>query len=112
MSAQEITDDQFETEVLRSELPVLVEWWATWCGPCRQVAPILERIAEERAGRLRVVRIDQDANPVRSAAHRVMGVPTMILFRDGEPVLQLVGARSKAALEREIDQALAAYAPA
>ena len=106
MTLQQITDADFEREVLASDVPVLVEWWATWCGPCRQVAPVLERIAAERAGDLRVVKIDQDANPVRSAEHRVLGVPTMILFRDGHPVLQMSGARTKAAIERAVDDAL------
>ncbi len=106
MMLQEITDADFEHEVLASEAPVLVEWWATWCGPCRQVGPVLERIADERAGSLRVVKMDQDANPLQSAAHRVMGVPTMILFRDGAPILQMTGARTKAAIERAIDAAL------
>lgn len=107
MSVQEITDAEFESEVIGSDVPVLVEWWASWCPPCVQVAPILQRLAEERDGALRVVKINQDQNPLRSAEHRIMGVPTMILFRAGEPVLQLVGARSKAAMEREIDQVLA-----
>jgi thioredoxin 1 len=107
MTVQEITDDQFASEVLASEEPVLVEWWAAWCPPCRQVGPILERLAEERTGSLRVVKVNQDENPLRASEHRVLGLPTMILFRGGEPVLQLVGARSKAAMEREIDQALA-----
>lgn len=107
MSVQEITDAEFESEVIGSAVPVLVEWWASWCPPCVQVAPILQRLAEERDGALRVVKINQDENPLRSAEHRIMGVPTMILFRGGEPVLQLVGARSKAAMEREIDQVLA-----
>lgn len=107
MSVQEITDAEFESEVIGSDVPVLVEWWASWCPPCVQVAPILQRLAEERDGALRVVKINQDENPLRSAEHRIMGVPTMILFRGGEPVLQLVGARSKAAMEQEIDQVLA-----
>lgn len=107
MSVREITDAEFESEVIGSAVPVLVEWWASWCPPCVQVAPILQRLAEERDGALRVVKINQDENPLRSAEHRIMGVPTMILFRGGEPVLQLVGARSKAAMEREIDQVLA-----
>ena len=106
MTIQQTTDADFADDVLGSDVPVLVEWWATWCGPCRQLAPVLESIAAEREDSLRVVKIDQDANPVQSAAHRVMGVPTMTLFRDGEPVLELRGARTKASIERALADAL------
>ena len=101
-----LTKENFAQEVLQSDKPVLVDFWATWCGPCRQLAPVLESIAAEREDSLRVVKIDQDANPVQSAAHRVMGVPTMTLFRDGEPVLELRGARTKASIERALADAL------
>ncbi|GAA4085830.1 thioredoxin [Nocardioides kongjuensis] len=107
MTLQEITDADFETEVLASDQPVLVEFWAQWCGPCHQVAPALARIADERAGALRVVKLNSDENPVTSARYRVMGLPTMIVFRGGVPVHELRGARPKAALDREIDHALA-----
>lgn len=106
MSLQEITDADFAAEVLTSHVPVLVEWWAEWCGPCRQLAPVLEKLDEERGESLRVVRINQDQQPLRAAEHRVLGLPTMILFRDGAPVLQLAGARTKASIERSIDAAL------
>ncbi|MFJ2758325.1 thioredoxin [Nocardioides sp. NPDC087217] len=104
---EDITDGRFAEDVLMSETPVLVEIWAEWCPPCRQLAPILEQIAEERAGSLRVVKLNQDENPATSADYRVMAVPTMLLFRGGELVLQLVGARPKSHLDREIDKALA-----
>lgn len=103
----EITDADFATEVLGSEVPVLVEFWAQWCGPCHQIAPTLAKIAEERVGALRVVKVNSDENPVISAQYRVMGLPTMIVFRGGEPVHELRGARPKAALDRELDHALA-----
>ncbi|WGX97255.1 co-chaperone YbbN [Nocardioides sp. L-11A] len=106
MTVQEITDADFATEVLTSGVPVLVEWWAQWCGPCRQLAPVLERLDEERGETLRVVRINQDEQPLRAAEHRVLGLPAMILFRDGQPLLQLAGARTKATLDRAIDAAL------
>lgn len=106
MSLQEITDADFATEVLTSDVPVLVEWWAQWCGQCRQLAPVLERLDEERGEALRVVRINQDEQPLRAAEHRVLGLPAMILFRDGQPLLQLAGARTKASLDRAIDAAL------
>ncbi|MBU2695196.1 thioredoxin [Pimelobacter sp. 30-1] len=103
----EITDADFASEVLGSDVPVLVEFWAQWCGPCHQVAPALVRIAEEREGALRVVKVNSDENPITSAQYRVMGLPTMIVFRGGQPVHELRGARPKAALDRELDQALA-----
>lgn len=104
---EDITDAGFAEDVLMSETPVLVEIWAEWCPPCRQLAPILEQIAAERTGSLRVVKLNQDENPATSADYRVMAVPTMLLFRGGEPVLQMVGARPKSHLDHEIDKALA-----
>jgi thioredoxin 1 len=107
MTVQEITDDQFPGEVLGSDVPVLVEFWAPWCGPCRQLAPILEQLADERAGSLKVVRINQDEYPVISSAHRVMAVPTMLVFDRGEAVGQMVGARPKSRIAEELDRVLA-----
>jgi thioredoxin 1 len=107
MTLQEITDADFETEVLSADIPVLVEFWAQWCGPCHQIAPALAKIADERAGALRVVKVNSDENPITSSRYRVMGLPTMLVFRDGVPVHELRGARPKAALDRELDHALA-----
>jgi len=106
-AVREISDAEFETEVLASDLPVLVEFWAQWCGPCHQLAPIVEKIAEERTATVRVVKINSDENPLVSARYRVLGLPTMLLFDGGEPVLQLTGARPKSAIERELDKVLA-----
>ena len=106
----EITDDQFESEVLASEVPVLVEFWAPWCGPCHQLAPVLAQIAEERSGELRVVKINQDENPLISSDYRVLALPTMLVFDRGEPIAQLVGARAKSAIVRELDRVLPASA--
>ena len=106
MSLQEITDADFAAEVLTSDVPVLVEWWAEWCGPCRQLAPVLEKLDEERGESLRVVRINQDQQPLRAAEHRVLGLPTMILFRDVGPVLQLAGAGTTDSIVRSNDAAL------
>jgi thioredoxin 1 len=103
----DITDDEFDAEVLGSGLPVLVEFWAPWCGPCRQVAPVVEQLAEERADSLRVVKINQDENPLASARYRVLGLPTLLVFDRGEPVAQIIGARPKSAIARELDKVLA-----
>ena len=106
MSVQTITDAAFEAEVLRSAGAVLVEFGANWCPPCRQIEPVLERIGEERAGVLRVVSMNVDEQPATSAAYGVTGLPTLIMFRDGVPVLHLVGARPRSVLEAEVDRAL------
>ena len=103
----EITDAEFETEVLASDVPVQVEFWAPWCGPCHQLAPVLAALADERAGAMRVVKINQDENPLVSARYRVLALPTMLLFDGGEPIAQLVGARPKSAIVRELDRVLA-----
>ncbi|MEV6108909.1 thioredoxin [Streptomyces sp. NPDC051940] len=101
-----VTDDTFAAEVLASELPVLVDFTADWCPPCRQIAPVLESLAEEEAGRLRFVTLDVDRNPGTQAAYGVLSMPTLMLFRGGEPVMQLVGARPKLRLRKELEDAL------
>jgi thioredoxin 1 len=101
-----VTDDSFAQDVLANERPVLVDFWATWCGPCRMVAPVLEEIANEKADQLTVAKIDIDANPDTAGKFRVFSIPTMILFKAGEPVKRIVGAKSKAALLRELSEEL------
>jgi thioredoxin len=97
-----VTDDSFAQDVLANERPVLVDFWATWCSPCRMVAPVLEEIAAEKADALTVAKIDIDANPGTARDFQVISIPTMILFKGGEPVKRIVGAKSKAALLREL----------
>ncbi len=97
-----VSDDSFADDVLGSNAPVLVDFWAAWCGPCKMVAPVLEEIATEKAGRLRVVKLDVEANPVTAQEFGVVSIPTMILFKDGKPVKRIVGAKGKAALLREL----------
>jgi thioredoxin 1 len=97
-----VSDASFSQDVLSSSTPVLVDFWATWCGPCRMVAPVLEEIASEKAGQLTVAKLDVDANPDTARDFQVVSIPTMILFKDGQPVKRIVGAKGKAALLREL----------
>lgn len=97
-----VTDDSFAQDVLSSSTPVLVDFWATWCGPCKMIAPVLEEIASEKADELKVVKLDVDANPGTARDFQVVSIPTLILFKDGQPVKRIVGAKGKAALLREI----------
>jgi thioredoxin 1 len=97
-----VTDADFAEVVLRSEVPVLVEFWAPWCGPCLMMAPVLEQIAAEHAGRLRVVSVNADENPVTILRRAVLAMPTLQLYVAGELVVQIVGARSKSKLLREL----------
>lgn len=98
----EVSDASFSTEVLSSSKPVLVDFWATWCGPCKMVAPVLEEIAAEHADQLTVAKLDVDANPDTARDFQVVSIPTLILFKDGQPVKRIVGAKGKAALLREL----------
>jgi thioredoxin 1 len=97
-----VTEATFEQEVLKSETPVLVDFWAEWCGPCHAVSPVLERIAEERKDELKLVKVNIDEEQSLSLRYGVMSIPTMILFKDGEPAAAAVGAQPKSALERSL----------
>lgn len=100
----EVSDAQFESEVKKSGTPVLVDFWAPWCGPCRALAPIIEEIATDYTGKLKVVKVNTDENLETAQAYRISGIPTLIVFKDGEPVEQLVGNHKKSTLTEVIDK--------
>jgi thioredoxin len=103
-----VTDDQgFERAVLKAELPVLVDFWAPWCGPCRMVAPVVEQLAGEYAGRLRTVKVNVDDSPAVAGRYGIQSIPTLVLFRQGKEVRRLIGVRPKAELEKVIQQEVA-----
>ena len=98
----DVTEATFEDEVLNSETPVLVDFWAEWCGPCHAIAPVLEKIAEERKDDLKLVKVNIDMEQALSIKYGVMSIPTMILFKNGEPAASAIGAQPKASLERSL----------
>ncbi|GAA1350125.1 thioredoxin [Streptomyces beijiangensis] len=97
-----ITDAEFADEVLASDVPVLVDFTAAWCGPCRMLSPVLDRIAEEAGGRLKIVKLDVDTSPATPAAYGVLSMPTLMVFQNGEPVKSMVGARPQRKLVQEL----------
>ena len=103
----EVTDNNFQAEVIESDVPVLVDFWAPWCGPCRMVAPVVEEIAKEREGELKVVKMNTDENQQTALAFNIMSIPTLILFRNGQPAKTVIGAYPKRRLEAELEPALA-----
>jgi len=102
----QVTDDNFEAEVLNSDLPVLVDFWAVWCGPCKAISPIVDEVAAAHEGKLKVVKMDVDSSPQTPAKFFIRSIPTLILFKGGNVVDQLVGAVSKPKLEQFVSKAL------
>ncbi|MBW1598820.1 thioredoxin [Streptomyces sp. JJ38] len=107
MATLTVTDADFEQVVLKSDKPVLVDFWAAWCGPCRQIAPSLEAISEEHAEKITVVKLNIDENPETAAKYGIMSIPTMNVYQGGAVAQTIVGAKPKAALERELANFLA-----
>ena len=102
-----VTDQDFKTTVLGSKTPVLVDFWAAWCGPCRMIAPFVEEIAKDYAGKAIVAKMDTDANPQTPMQYGIMGIPTLIIFKNGLEVDRIVGAVPKAAIAKKLDAVLA-----
>jgi len=102
----EVNDSSFDQMVLQSKTPVLVDFWAAWCGPCRMVAPIVEELAGEYAGKVTVVKLNVDENPKTASQYGVMSIPTLLVFKDGAPVSNIVGFRPKVELKRNLDDVL------
>lgn len=101
-----LTADNFDDEVLKSDKPVLVDFWAAWCGPCRMVSPIIDELAADYAGKIKVGKVNVDEQRSIAERYRIMSIPTIYLFKDGQPVDKIIGARPKADFERFIQQAL------
>lgn len=100
--ANEVTDSTFKTEVLEADKPVLVDFWAPWCGPCRMVSPIVDQIGQEQADKLKVVKVNTDDNMQTAATYGITSIPALYVFKDGEVAKTIVGARPKPALEQEL----------
>jgi len=104
LAALEVTDDSFSNEVLNSELPVLVDFWAEWCGPCKMVSPIVDELSNEYNGKVKVAKLDVDSNPQTATNYGIRGIPTLLMFKDGAAVDQIVGAVPKNHIAERLDK--------
>jgi len=104
LAALEVTDDTFSNEVLNSELPVLVDFWAEWCGPCKMVSPIVEELSNDYNGKVKVTKLDVDSNPQTATNYGIRGIPTLLMFKDGSAVDQIVGAVPKQDIAKRLDK--------
>ncbi len=101
-----VNDKNFEKMVLQAEKPVLIDFWATWCRPCQMIAPIVDELADEYEGKVNFVKLDVDQNPQTAAKYSIMSIPTLLIFKNGEPVSHLVGLRSKKDLQQSLNEAM------
>ena len=106
MTTTKVTDDTFEAEVLKSDVPVVVDFWAEWCGPCKMIGPALEELAVQYEGKVKIAKVNVDENPASPAMMGVRGIPTLFMFKDGEVVSQKVGAAPKPALDSWISESI------
>ena len=106
MGTVAVTDDTFDAEVKNSDVPVVVDFWAEWCGPCKQIGPALEELSEELGGKIKVAKVDVDSNPNTAAAMGVRGIPALFIFKDGEVISNRAGAAPKAALQSWIEDSI------
>jgi len=104
--ALELNESSFDAEVLQAKEPVLVDFWAPWCGPCRSMAPVIEELSREYTGKAKVVKVNVDENQSLAARYKIMSIPTMVIFKDGTSKDQIIGATSKGALAQKLDQLL------
>lgn len=106
MALLHLTDTNFKKEVLQSELPVLVDFWATWCGPCKMIAPVVEELAKEYIGKIKIGKVDVDENPKTATFYGIMSIPTLVFFKNGKVMEQVVGALNKTELKKKIEEGL------